>query len=59
MAPEIVQKTEYCGPPADIYSSGVLLFIFFCGQFPFRGKNDQDLYDKISKDPVNVPPYVP
>ena len=31
MAPEIVQKTEFCGPPTDIYASGVLLFAFFCG----------------------------
>jgi len=37
MAPEIVLKTEYCGPPADIYASGVLLFAFFCGCFPYRG----------------------
>jgi len=31
MAPEIVLKTEFCGPPTDIYASGVLLFAFFCG----------------------------
>jgi MAP/microtubule affinity-regulating kinase len=48
MAPEIVKKTEFCGPPTDIYASGVLLFAFFCGQFPFKGQNDKDLYMKIS-----------
>ena len=37
MAPEIIRKIEFCGPPTDIYASGVLLFAFFCGQFPFRG----------------------
>ena len=31
MAPEIVKKVEFCGPPTDIYASGVLLFAFFCG----------------------------
>lgn len=31
MAPEIVKKSEYCGPPTDIYAAGVLLFTFFCG----------------------------
>lgn len=31
MAPEIVRKIEFCGPPTDIYASGVLLFAFFCG----------------------------
>ena len=50
MAPEIVQKTEFCGPPTDIYASGVLLFVFFCGQFPYKGSNDKDLYSKIAAE---------
>ncbi len=59
MAPEIVQKKEFCGPPADIYASGVLLFAFFCGCFPFRGKNDKDLYSKIATAELVIPPHVP
>jgi MAP/microtubule affinity-regulating kinase len=35
MAPEIVNKTEYCGPPADIWALGVLLFTLLCGTFPY------------------------
>lgn len=31
MAPEIVKKTEYCGPPADIWALGVLLFTILSG----------------------------
>jgi MAP/microtubule affinity-regulating kinase len=31
MAPEIVLKTEYCGPPADIWAFGVLLFTCITG----------------------------
>jgi serine/threonine protein kinase len=59
MAPEIVKKTEYCGPPTDIYASGVLLFAFFCGQFPFRGQNDKDLYSKIQAGDLTIPDHVP
>jgi serine/threonine protein kinase len=44
MAPEIVEKKEFCGPPTDIYAAGVLLFTFFCGCFPFKGLNDKELY---------------
>jgi serine/threonine protein kinase len=59
MAPEIVKKIEFCGPPADIYASGVLLFAFFCGCFPFRGKDDKDLYKKIANDDLIIPDHVP
>lgn len=31
MAPEIVTKSEYCGPPADIWALGVLLFTCLSG----------------------------
>ena len=44
MAPEIVNKTEYCGPPADIWALGILLYAMLNGCFPFRGANDKDLY---------------
>ena len=59
MAPEIVKKIEFCGPPADIYASGVLLYAFFCGCFPFRGQNDKDLYKKIMKGDFVIPDHVP
>lgn len=59
MAPEIVTKSEFCGPPADIWASGVLLYAFFCGCFPFRGPNDKELYKKIQKADLNIPDYVP
>ena len=59
MAPEIVKKTEFCGPPADIYASGVLLFAFFCGSFPFKGSDDKDLYNKIATAELIIPSHVP
>jgi len=59
MAPEIVRKIEFCGPPADLYASGVLLFAFFCGAFPYRGKDDKDLYKKISNAELVLPDYIP
>lgn len=47
MAPEIVSKIEYSGPPADIWALGVLLFALLCGKFPFKGANDKELYNYI------------
>jgi len=37
MAPQIVSKVEYAGPPADIWATGVLLYALLNGCFPFRG----------------------
>jgi len=59
MAPEIVLKKEYCGPPVDIYASGILLFAMFNGCFPFKGSNDKELYKCIVKGNFNIPDYVP
>jgi serine/threonine protein kinase len=47
MAPEIVTKIEYAGPPADIWALGVLLFAMLFGCFPFRGATDKELYRRI------------
>jgi MAP/microtubule affinity-regulating kinase len=58
MAPEIVLKTEYCGPPADIWAMGVLLFTILSGQFPYRGATDEELYNKICKADYHLPKEV-
>ena len=55
MAPEIVNKTEYCGPPADVWALGVLLFTMLCGCFPYRGATDAELYGKISSSDYKIP----
>ena len=55
MAPEIVNKTEYAGPPADIWALGVLLYAMLCGCFPFRGATDKELYRRITRGSFAVP----
>lgn len=47
MAPEIVSRVEYYGPPADIWAAGVLLFCLLNGYFPFKGQTDAELYRRI------------
>jgi MAP/microtubule affinity-regulating kinase len=49
MSPEIVNKREYLGAPTDIWASGVLLYAMLCGQFPFKGVSDKDLFKKIMR----------
>ncbi|RKP18109.1 Pkinase-domain-containing protein, partial [Rozella allomycis CSF55] len=46
-SPEIVSGEKYIGPPSDIWSSGVVLFIMATGKAPFKGDNLSELYKKI------------
>jgi MAP/microtubule affinity-regulating kinase len=58
MAPEIVNKKEYYGPPADMWSLGILLYAMLCGHFPFRARTEFELYHNISKGLFTVPSHV-
>eukprot|EP01022_Parablepharisma_sp_SALTPOND_P014704 TRINITY_DN201_c0_g1_i1.p1 TRINITY_DN201_c0_g1~~TRINITY_DN201_c0_g1_i1.p1 ORF type:complete len:638 (-),score=59.80 TRINITY_DN201_c0_g1_i1:11782-13695(-) len=58
MAPEIVSRKEYAGPPADIWALGVLLYAMLCGAFPFKGENDKDLYRKITRGFFDIPDHL-
>jgi serine/threonine protein kinase len=58
MCPEIAMKREYLGPPTDIWASGILLFAMLCGQFPFRGANDKELYKKIGWGVFDYPEHL-
>lgn len=51
-------KKEYLGPPTDIWATGILLFAMLCGQFPFKGISDKDLYKKIARGLYDVPDHV-
>lgn len=58
MCPEIVMKKEYIGPPTDIWAAGILFYAMLCGQFPFRGASDKELYKKIAKGQFSFPEHV-
>jgi len=55
MPPEIVNKNEYEGPIADMWSFGVLLFLTLSGNFPFRGFSEKDLFFRISRGAIQFP----
>jgi tRNA A-37 threonylcarbamoyl transferase component Bud32 len=58
MAPEIVRREEYEGPPADIWACGVVLFGMVCGYFPFKAQTDKECYKKILTGVVYIPNFV-
>ena len=59
MPPEIAFKKPYNGQKADLWSLGVLVYKLFCADFPFKGKNEKDLYKAIEKGKFKMPNYTP
>ena len=59
MPPEIAFKKPYVGQKADLWSLGVLVYKMFCADFPFKGKNEKDLYKAIKKGKFIMASYTP
>ena len=59
MAPEIIMKKEYDGQMADVWSLGVLIYKLFCADFPFKGKDEKELYKQIIRGKYKIKEYVP
>lgn len=57
MAPEIVSKRPHYGKPADVWAQGVLLYKLQTGQFPFKGRNDKDLFSSIQIGRYDSPKF--
>eukprot|EP00347_Sterkiella_histriomuscorum_P021405 403334086 len=52
VAPEIINKEENI-MKCDVWSCGVILFILLSGQAPFRGKDENEILDRVLKAQVN------
>jgi hypothetical protein len=50
-APEIIQNMPY-NKEVDVWSLGVILFYMFTGCYPFMGKEEEEIEEKIINDPV-------
>lgn len=56
--PEMLLGKKYKGPPADIWSCGVVLYALLCGHLPFDDPSTAKLYDKITSADYTVPSHV-
>ena len=51
VAPEVLLRTPY-NKEVDIWSLGVILFYMLSGRLPYRGKQEQEVAEKIVYDPL-------
>ena len=50
IAPEVLEyKYKEIGPSVDVWAFGVMLYLFFAGKTPIKGKNDNETLDNIKK----------
>ena len=59
MAPEIAEKKPYIGQFADMWNLGILVFKIYCADFPFKGKNEKELYKAIKSGKFIMAKYTP
>ncbi|KAG6504587.1 CBL-interacting protein kinase 18-like isoform X1 [Zingiber officinale] len=59
VAPEVIKGMGYDGAKADIWSCGVILFVFLAGYLPFQfnGSNVMEMYKKIGKGELKYPSW--
>jgi len=53
MAPELIDllswKSQGYGKELDVWSCGVILYVLLSGAMPFKGRNDQESFQKITQ----------
>ncbi|CAN6459290.1 unnamed protein product [Victoria cruziana] len=57
VAPEVLAKRGYDGAKADLWSCGVILYVFLAGFLPFQDDNIMAMYRKIYKGDFRCPPW--
>lgn len=58
MPPEIFMKIKYKPEVADLWSLGVLLYKMLTGEFPYKGKDEKELFKHVKEGIFCVPNFI-
>ncbi|MBZ3883215.1 Sperm motility kinase 2B [Sciurus carolinensis] len=58
LAPEIIQRKGFEGPPADVWSLGVTLYFMLTGRRPFIASTSKGLQNLVLQASYHIPPHV-
>lgn len=55
VAPEVMEEKGYEGAPADLWSCGIILYVFLAGYLPFKDSNLGALRQKMNEADLEFP----
>jgi serine/threonine protein kinase len=58
ISPEMLENRTY-SYASDLWALGIMIYQFFAGKVPFKGKNQEETFELIKKCQLSIPEEIP